>query len=83
MVGIGTFFIALTLFASFLRWRGTLFRNRWLMWVFVFSVVLAVAANELGWTSAEVGRQPWVVHPTAAAAMPLEISCSGADGMQV
>jgi cytochrome d ubiquinol oxidase subunit I len=63
MVGLGMYFIALTLFASFLRWRRTLFRRRWLMGLFVVSVVGAVAANELGWMSAEVGRQPWVVHP--------------------
>jgi cytochrome d ubiquinol oxidase subunit I len=63
MVGIGVFLIALTLLASFLRWRGTLFQKRWLMWIFVFSVLPAVAANELGWVAAEVGRQPWVVHP--------------------
>lgn len=63
MVGIGVFFIALTVLASVLHWRGTLFQKRWLMWVFVFAVVLAVAANELGWTAAEVGRQPWTVHP--------------------
>jgi cytochrome d ubiquinol oxidase subunit I len=63
MVGIGVFFIALTLFALFLRWRGTLFTKRWLLRIFVASVVLAVAANQLGWIAAEVGRQPWTVHP--------------------
>jgi cytochrome bd ubiquinol oxidase subunit I len=63
MVGIGSFFIALTLLASYFRWRKTLFEKRWLMLIFVFSVPLAAAANELGWMSAEVGRQPWVVHP--------------------
>src|SRR5262249_5535058 len=31
--------------------------------VFVGSVALAVAANQLGWVAAEVGRQPWTVHP--------------------
>jgi cytochrome d ubiquinol oxidase subunit I len=51
MVGIGTFLIALTLLASFFRWRGTLFEKRWLLWIFVFAVVLAAAANELGWMS--------------------------------
>src|SRR5205823_2146481 len=61
MVGIGTFFIALTLLASWFRWRGTLFEKRWLLCIFVGAVVLAVAANELGWASAEVGRQPWTV----------------------
>lgn len=63
MIGIGMLFIALTLFACYLRWRGRLFETRWLMWTFVFSVLLAVAANQLGWIAAEVGRQPWVVHP--------------------
>jgi cytochrome d ubiquinol oxidase subunit I len=63
MVGVGTLFVALTLYASFLRWRGTLFDKRWLLRVFVGAVALAVAANQLGWVSAEVGRQPWVVHP--------------------
>jgi cytochrome d ubiquinol oxidase subunit I len=63
MVGIGTFFIALTLFALWLRWRGTLFERRWLLGVFVGAVGLAVAANQLGWVAAEVGRQPWTVHP--------------------
>jgi cytochrome d ubiquinol oxidase subunit I len=63
MVGLGTFFIALTLLALFFQWRGTLFRQRWLMWIFVFAVLGAVAANQAGWAAAEVGRQPWIVHP--------------------
>jgi cytochrome d ubiquinol oxidase subunit I len=63
MVGIGMFFIALTLLACFLRWRGTLFSQRWLLGIFVGAVILAVAANQLGWVTAELGRQPWVVFP--------------------
>jgi cytochrome d ubiquinol oxidase subunit I len=63
MVALGFFFIGLTLLASFLRWRGRLYRTRWLLWVFVPAVILPVAANELGWVAAEVGRQPWIVHP--------------------
>jgi cytochrome d ubiquinol oxidase subunit I len=63
MVGIGGFFVVLTVFATLLRWRGTLFEKRWLLWVFVGSVLLAVAANQLGWAAAELGRQPWTVHP--------------------
>lgn len=66
MVGLGVFFAALTLLASVLRWRGTLYDRRWLLWVFVFAVGGAVAANQLGWVAAEVGRQPWIVHPALA-----------------
>lgn len=64
MVAIGFLFIVSTLYASFLRWRGTLFTKRWLLWYFVFAVILAIVANEVGWVAAEVGRQPWIVYPT-------------------
>ncbi|HLH30542.1 MAG TPA: cytochrome ubiquinol oxidase subunit I, partial [Terriglobia bacterium] len=63
MVALGTSFVVLTLYASWLRRRGTLFEKRWLLWIFVFAVLGAFAANELGWMAAEVGRQPWIVHP--------------------
>ncbi|HWR53282.1 MAG TPA: cytochrome ubiquinol oxidase subunit I [Bryobacteraceae bacterium] len=63
MVALGMFFIGITLYASFLRWRGTLFQKRWLLWVFVVAVIGPFIANELGWAAAEVGRQPWSVHP--------------------
>jgi cytochrome d ubiquinol oxidase subunit I len=63
MIGLGMFFIVLTVLASFLRWRGTLFDKRWLLWIFVISVFGPFIANEVGWMTAEVGRQPWIVHP--------------------
>lgn len=63
MLGIGTLFIGMTTLATFYLWRGTLWRKRWLLWLFVVSVVGAVVANQAGWIMAEVGRQPWIVHP--------------------
>jgi cytochrome d ubiquinol oxidase subunit I len=71
MVAIGAFFIALTLYAAWLRWRGRLFERRWLLWVFVFAVLPAFAANQLGWVAAEVGRQPWIVYPTVVDGAPV------------
>jgi len=62
MIYLGVLFIALTLLASYYRWRGTLFEKRWLLWVFVIVVPLPYLANQLGWVAAEVGRQPWVVY---------------------
>lgn len=62
MVAIGLSLIGLSLLALLLWWRGILFRQRWLMWVFVWAVLLPQMANQLGWYSAEVGRQPWVVY---------------------
>jgi cytochrome d ubiquinol oxidase subunit I len=66
MIGLGVFFIAITLASLWWLKRGTLFTKRWLMWIFVFAVVGAVAANQTGWVAAEVGRQPWIVQAPLA-----------------
>jgi cytochrome bd ubiquinol oxidase subunit I len=63
MVALGFGFVGLTLLGCLQWWRGRLFGSRPLLWVYVFAVVGAVAANEAGWVAAEVGRQPWIVHP--------------------
>ena len=62
MVSIGMFLIGLTLYASFLWWRGTLFDKKWLLKIFAFSVLLPQIANQVGWFAAEMGRQPWIVY---------------------
>ncbi len=62
MVAIGMALIGLTLLASFFLWRGKLFQQRWLLWIFVWAVVLPQMANQFGWYAAEMGRQPWVVY---------------------
>jgi cytochrome bd ubiquinol oxidase subunit I len=62
MVAIGMFLIALTLYASWLSYRNKLFDKRWLLWIFVWSVLLPQIANQTGWFAAEMGRQPWVVY---------------------
>lgn len=62
MIAIGMMLIGLTLYASFLWWRGKLFETKWLLWIFSFSVILPQIANQVGWFAAEMGRQPWVVY---------------------
>ena len=62
MVAIGMFLIALTLYASWLSFKNKLFDKRWLLWIFVWSVLLPQIANQTGWFAAEMGRQPWVVY---------------------
>lgn len=62
MVAIGMALIVLSMFGVFFWIRGTLFKQKWLMWAFVFSVLLPQIANQVGWITAEVGRQPWIVY---------------------
>lgn len=62
MIGLGTYFVAISLLGLALLRGGRIFRMRWLLWVFVFTVIGPYLANEAGWVAAEVGRQPWVVY---------------------
>jgi cytochrome d ubiquinol oxidase subunit I len=62
MVAFGLYFIGISLFGIFLWWRGKLFDYKWLLRIFVLSVILPQLANQFGWFSAEMGRQPWVVY---------------------
>ena len=62
MVAIGFVLILLSVLGAFFMRRDKLFTSRWLLWIFVFAVMLPQAANQLGWLSAEVGRQPWIVY---------------------
>nr|WP_314559834.1 cytochrome ubiquinol oxidase subunit I [uncultured Capnocytophaga sp.] len=62
MVAIGMFLIGLTVYAAFLLWRGKLYEKRWLLQIFVWSVILPQIGNQAGWFAAEMGRQPWIVY---------------------
>jgi len=62
MVGIGFFLIGFSVIGIILWWKGVLFKQKWYMLVAVFTVLLPHFANQLGWMSAEIGRQPWIVY---------------------
>jgi cytochrome d ubiquinol oxidase subunit I len=62
MVICGITMIFLSLLGCWLWWKDTLFNHRWLLWVYAFSVLLPQLANQAGWFTAEMGRQPWVVY---------------------
>jgi cytochrome d ubiquinol oxidase subunit I len=67
MVLLGMFFIGMTGLGVLLLWRKRAldtrsFVSRWWLRLMVLSLPLPVAACELGWITAEVGRQPWVVY---------------------
>jgi cytochrome bd ubiquinol oxidase subunit I len=62
MTALGFFFIALMGLAAYRLFRGKLYEDRWLLKGLVWSVPLPVLAILLGWITAEVGRQPWIVY---------------------
>ena len=62
MVGLGTIFIGIMVFASFLLWRNKLYQTKWLLWILMFMIPFPYIANTAGWYTAELGRQPWLVY---------------------
>ena len=62
MVILGVGLILLSWLGLFLWRRKKLFNFKWLLWVFVLSVLGPQFANQLGWFSTEIGRQPFIVY---------------------
>jgi len=62
MVALGMYFILLTLGGIYLWWRGQIFENKLFLKLALWSIPLPFIANEFGWITAEVGRQPWIVY---------------------
>jgi cytochrome d ubiquinol oxidase subunit I len=62
MVYIGGFLLLLTFVGLYLLRRGTIYTNRLFLLAALLSIPLPQIANQLGWISAEVGRQPWIVY---------------------
>lgn len=64
MVGLGTIMIGVAGVACFAWYRGDYRDRRWLMGMVVLMPIAAMTANQAGWVTAEVGRQPWIVYPS-------------------
>ncbi|HEY5892428.1 MAG TPA: cytochrome ubiquinol oxidase subunit I [Chthoniobacterales bacterium] len=67
MVGIGFALFAIVVIGCVRWWRGTLFDStsrgsRLFLWAVVLSVLGPQIANQAGWLTAEMGRQPWIVY---------------------
>jgi len=62
MVAIGFALIGISFLSLLLLRKEKLFENKLFLKILVASVFLPHLANQLGWISAEVGRQPWIVY---------------------
>src|SRR5580700_4439901 len=62
MITLGTIFIVLMTYAGIQNLRGRLESSRGLLWVLMLAIPFPYIANTLGWMTAELGRQPWLVY---------------------
>ena len=62
MVGMGLIMLAVAWLGSLLRLFGRLETTRWFLWATFLAWPTGFIAVLMGWFTAEVGRQPWVVY---------------------
>jgi cytochrome bd ubiquinol oxidase subunit I len=69
MVLLGSLMLLLMLAGVYLLWRRRLEQSRTWLRLAVLAIPLPLIAIQLGWATAELGRQPWIVYgvmPTAS-----------------
>ena len=79
MVGIGLAMLALVAVGLWLRLRGHLYDRGWFLRALIWSTPLGFIAVVAGWTTTEVGRQPWTVYGVMRTAHSVTPSLTGSD----
>jgi cytochrome d ubiquinol oxidase subunit I len=79
MVGIGLSMLAIIAAGWWLRARGALDRSGWFLRTCEIASVLGFLAVIAGWTTTEVGRQPWTVYGLLRTRDSVSPSLTGGD----
>jgi cytochrome d ubiquinol oxidase subunit I len=81
MVGLGTIFVALLGVAALLLLFKRLYSARWMLWGLLLSLPFPFIANTAGWTTAELGRQPWLAYGLLRTADGASMHVSAGNGL--
>jgi cytochrome d ubiquinol oxidase subunit I len=79
MVGVGTLMLAILALSWWLRWLDRLYTANWFLRTCEFAAPLGFIAVLAGWTTTEVGRQPWTVYGLLRTAESVSPSLTGSD----
>jgi len=79
MVGAGIVMLALVIAGQWLRFRGRLYDAGWFLKALTWTWPLGFIAVVAGWTTTEVGRQPWTVYGVMRTAHSVTPSLTGID----
>ncbi len=79
MVGLGVLMLAIVAFSWWLRLRRDLYITEWYLRVCQYAAPIGFVAVLAGWTTTEVGRQPWTVYGLLRTADSVTPSLSTAD----
>lgn len=79
MVALGLLMLAVIIVSLWLRWRGRLYNTMWFLRACQMLVPIGFLAVLAGWTTTEVGRQPWTVYGLLRTADSVTPSLTGVD----
>jgi len=79
MVGMGLIMLALVALGLWLRLRSKLYDAAWFLRLLTWSAPLGFIAVVAGWTTTEVGRQPWTVYGVMRTTHSVTPSLTGID----
>jgi cytochrome d ubiquinol oxidase subunit I len=79
MVGVGTLMLGILVLSWWLRWQSRLYTANWFLRICEFAAPLGFIAVLAGWTTTEVGRQPWTVYGLLRTAESVSPSLTGND----
>ena len=79
MVGLGFAMLGVIALGWWLRWRGVLFESRWFLALCQWVAPAGFIAVLAGWTTTEVGRQPWTIYGLMRTAQSVSPSLTGHD----
>ena len=79
MVGIGILMLVMAVTGWVLRLRGRLFEAGWYLRLCQWFAPAGFIAVLMGWTTTEVGRQPWTVYGLLRTADSVTPSLTGGD----
>jgi cytochrome d ubiquinol oxidase subunit I len=79
MVGLGVIMLLIVMLSWWLRFRGDLYITEWYLKICQYAAPIGFIAVIAGWTTTEVGRQPWTVYGLLRTADSVTPSLSGTD----
>jgi len=79
MVGLGLLMLAIVIVGLVLRVSRRLFTSDWFLRICQYSAPIGFLAILAGWTTTEVGRQPWTVYGLLRTADSVSPSLTGGD----
>lgn len=79
MVGLGVLMLGLVALGWALRFGGRLFNSDWFLKILIWCGPIGFLAVLAGWTTTEVGRQPWTVYGLLRTGDSVTPSLTGSD----